>query len=345
MAIRTKMRAFKPLIVFRVGYMKSYDGAGDITGGGTYVQEHGEGGEMWNFRVEGGYCYGFVMTRNLTGIDLYRLAPETSWRKGDELDDVDIVFIAKKPGVGQVVIGWYKNATVFHKTYLKRRGKKKRGDWEKLHYLCQVGAENAILLPEDERIFEVPYAPVHGSGWPGNANVWYAEPREEKVVQFLLRLRKYIGSPRKPSGPNVKRRGKAYPNVPDKRLITRIEQAAYDITWKYYLKNGYIVTPVYKDNRGWDLEASKDGEFLKLEVKGHLGNVIQFELTPNEYTKLKEFNKTYRVCVVRRALDKADLAIFSPKYKNGRWCLVSSLNKETIFLSERTGARAQDAES
>ena len=97
-----------------------------------------------------------------------------------------------------------------------------------------------------------------------------------------------------------------------------------------------------KDNRGWDLEASKDGETLKLEVKGHLGNVIQFELTPNEYSKLKEFNKAYRVCVVRSALNQADLSIFSPRCKNGKWYLVSSLNKEKIFLAERTGARAYD---
>jgi hypothetical protein len=66
------------LLVFRVGYMKAYDGVGKITGGGAYVQEHGEGGEMWNFRIEGGRCYGYVMTRHFAGIDLSRLDAKTS---------------------------------------------------------------------------------------------------------------------------------------------------------------------------------------------------------------------------------------------------------------------------
>ena len=71
MANKKKNPAVNPLIVFRIGYMEAYDGAGDITSGGAYVQEHGEGGEMWNFRVEGGRRYGFVMTKHFSGIDLY----------------------------------------------------------------------------------------------------------------------------------------------------------------------------------------------------------------------------------------------------------------------------------
>ena len=56
-----------PLLVFRIGYMKSYRGFGDISGGGSYIEEHGEGGEMWNFQPDHGYCYGYVMSRHFAG--------------------------------------------------------------------------------------------------------------------------------------------------------------------------------------------------------------------------------------------------------------------------------------
>jgi hypothetical protein len=43
-------------------------------GGGSYIDEYGEGGEMWNFLAEAGRCYGYVMTRHFAGIDLNRLS-------------------------------------------------------------------------------------------------------------------------------------------------------------------------------------------------------------------------------------------------------------------------------
>lgn len=49
-----KVSMSAPLLVFRVGYMPTYDGVGPISGGGAHIEEHGEGGEMWNFRIEGG---------------------------------------------------------------------------------------------------------------------------------------------------------------------------------------------------------------------------------------------------------------------------------------------------
>lgn len=121
-----------PLLLFRVGYMTSYAGVGDISGGGSWVDEKGEGGEMWNFRQEAGRCYAYVMTKAFAGIDTNLVVPGSHLAVGDELQGVDIVFIAKRPGYGQVVVGWYRGATVFHKKYLKRRGRKKAGDWDSI---------------------------------------------------------------------------------------------------------------------------------------------------------------------------------------------------------------------
>ncbi len=335
-----------PLLVFRVGYMPAYDGAGPISGGGAHIEEHGEGGEMWNFRVEGGRCYGYVMTRHFAGIDLGRIAGYNQWSPNDELDGVDVVFIAKKPLTGQVVVGWYRGATVFHKKYRKRRGKKRLGDWDKLDYLCQVDAERAVLLPEDLRSFEVPYAPANGKGFPGQSNVWYPHSDSPEVTQFVARLRKYIASP--PKGSSATKNSAppkgGWAAAPDKDLITQIEQAAISATSAYFGKEGYKVVSVEKDNRGWDLEATKEGGCLFIEVKGHMGNVIQFELTPNEYAQLQANHRSYRVCVVRNALENSEVEVYVPSEKNGAWSLIRHNGEGRVQLSEKVAARAFEAE-
>lgn len=334
-----------PLLIFRVGYMETYDGAGEITSGGSHVERHGEGGEMWNFRAEGGYCYGYVMTRNFSGIDLSRLDKSRAWNNNDELKGVDVVFIARKPKVGQVIVGWYKGATIFHKQYRKRRGNKRKGDWDKLDYLCEVDRENIFLLPESERTFEVPYAPVHGKGYPGHSNVWYADSGMEKVTDFVSRVRSYIKSDKSTYNPTSAHESNFYGNgwgSLDKTLISRIEQAAIDAVWEHYENKNYSIISVEKDNRGWDLEASKGEDTLYLEVKGHLGNVIQFELTPNEYMKMQEYSSTYRVCVVRNALVSPDLVVFVPKNNKNAWCLISEKNNEQVQLAEKIAARASE---
>lgn len=335
-----------PLLVFRVGYMPAYDGAGPITGGGAHIEKHGEGGEMWNFRIEGGRCYGYVMTRHFSGVDLGRIAANHKWKENDELDGVDVVFIAKKPYVGQVVVGWYKGATVFHKTYRKRRGAKRIGDWDKLYYLCQVDADNIVLLPEKLRTFEVPYAPVDGKGFPGQSNVWYPHSDTPEVAQFVTKLRKYITTPPNglPTTTSGHQRNTGWSKAPDKDLITQIEQAAISAATAYYVGKGYTVVSVERDNRGWDLQATKNGKILLLEVKGHIGNVIQFELTPNEYAQLQSNSSSYRVCVVRNALQDSEVEIYVPSQENGVWFLIRKNGAGRVQLAEKVAARAFETE-
>ncbi|WP_276966370.1 protein NO VEIN domain-containing protein [Metallibacterium scheffleri] len=327
-----------PLIVFRVGYMESYDGIGEITSGGSYVDKNGNGGEMWNFRAEGGRCYGYVMTLHFAGVDLSRIAPDENWKKNDELAGVDIVFIARRPDVGQVVIGWYRDATVFHKAYRKRRGREKMGDWDDLNYLCEVDAEQGVLLPEDQRTFPV----LHGEkGYPGQSNVWYPPIDNPDAARFVAKLRKLIGGatgvPAKPT--NGKPGG--WRGAPGEDLIAKIEQAAVVATKTHFKKQGYEVDSFEQDNRGWDLEARKDDQRLLIEVKGHIGNAIQFELTPNEYSKLQENSPNYRICVLRNALlGNTDLEIYAPKKFGGEWGLKRLDKPGKIRFVEKIAARA-----
>jgi len=206
----------------RIGWMDTYQGIDKIHGGGAYVDKHGKGGEMWNFRKEGGRFYGYMMTKNFAGIDLSKIMPDRKWEEGDELPNIDIAFISKnpEPNVGQVVIGWYKNATVFHKEYRKRRGSKKHDDWDNIDYLCEVSAENGKLLNAPDRTFQVP----HGKGFPGLSNVWYGNEKNSKIIQFKKQLRKYINS------------GTIVRNNRNKKEILAIERAAVEVVWQFYEK-------------------------------------------------------------------------------------------------------------
>lgn len=105
--------AAAPLLVLRVGYMERYDGPDTIIGGGAYIAANGVGGEVFNFKPSRGKCYGYAMSLHLAGVNLRFLDESQRWLEGDELTGVDVVFIARRPGYGQVVVGWYRNATVF----------------------------------------------------------------------------------------------------------------------------------------------------------------------------------------------------------------------------------------
>jgi len=112
-----------PLLLCRVGYMTAYDGIGHIVNGGAEIERLGMGGEMWNFRVENRRCYGYAMSVGFAGVNLNRLLGGVARSRGDKGTGIDVIFFATKPGVGQVVIGWYLNATSFTRntTCAKRR--------------------------------------------------------------------------------------------------------------------------------------------------------------------------------------------------------------------------------
>lgn len=339
-----------PLLVFRVGDMEAYDGPGPIRHGGSYPETTGDAGEMWNFLPEpgSGRNYGYVMTRDFAGIDLNRLTPKANgrWEENDELQNVDVVFIARGKNGRQVVVGWYIDATVFHKAYRTRPipYARRYKNWKRLRYLCEVASENATLLRENKREFPVPYAPAHGKGYPGQANVWYP-PHSKQGSAVASEIRRYIQTHTRGKllSSGHLNRGRGWQSHLDKATILKIEEASMKATEKHFCKKGFKIKRVHTDCRGWDLEARKDQTFLQLEVKGHRGEVIQFELTPNEYEKLKQFHKTYRVCVVRQALERSEVEVYVPKrLSSGDWTLKEERQGSVVELGERVGARASE---
>jgi hypothetical protein len=334
-----------PLLVLRIGYMERYDGPATITSGGAYVEEYGVGGEVFNFKPSRGKCYGYVMTRHFSGIDLQLIDDMKVWNEGQALAGVDVVFIARKPSVGQVVIGWYRNATVFHKHYGERHGSIPGMD-ESRRFVCTADATSVHLLSEDERTFEVPFAPAGHKGFPGQSNVWYPKSNEHKagVTTFTKQLLKYIANhPSAPLGSEAEEWSNLGPNGgrgrnPDHAHNVAVEVAAVDVVSRHYKEAGYKIRSVESENLGWDLVAQKEDQTLHIEVKGVSGSSIYFELTPNEYAKLKMHSNLYRVCVVCDALTSPRMIELSPEQLTDGWRLTSREHGVYIPLKERIAA-------
>lgn len=341
-----------PLLVLRVGYMERYDGPDTITSGGAYVADNGVGGEIFNFKPCRSKCYGYARSQKFSGVNLSYIDNSQAWRKGDELTGVDVVFIARRPGFGQVVVGWYRNATVFHRQYRVRRGSIPGvNKTVPRRFLCVADAASVHLLPEELRTFEVPFAPAGFEGFPGQSNVWYpiANSDQSSVKGFVRKLAKYIDATSSIALPedeaeNAKGRGKlGQSSTPDHAHNALVEEAAVNAVWDRYEADGFTLKSVETECLGWDLEASKGRQSLRVEVKGTSGAAIYFELTPNEYAKLKQHSHQYRVCVVCEALTNPRIFELKPEVRGRGWYLVSEMDNVTVPLMERVAAIGAEA--
>ena len=95
-----------------IGWMEHYKGKtsnDQISGGGSYVAEEGRGHEVCNFAPYRNKVYGFVRP---TGekIDINNL---DAGSQDESISNITVIWTARRPEGGTVVVGWYKNATVY----------------------------------------------------------------------------------------------------------------------------------------------------------------------------------------------------------------------------------------
>ena len=164
-------------------YMKYYEGrsTGDYkpVSGGSWIKEHEDEdpNEIWNFLNMDGYCYGFVQG-NGKQIHIERF--DKVLRQQDEADDTIVIWCAvhPTPGRGTLIVGWYEHATVYRYAQFMNRTPITGLDRA---YLFKTKAEDAYLLPENERTFEIKRAALAGSGTGfGRENYWYADSEYAK---------------------------------------------------------------------------------------------------------------------------------------------------------------------
>ncbi len=174
------------ILFCNIGWMRDYEGAdGDpIIRGGKY-NEKNIGFEACNFSKIKGYVYGYVQNvKNISTINLERITKKKEDQENKSISGVTVVWTATRPhsNYGRVVVGWYKNATVYRST------KESPIQWRKNKDACYnilASASDATLLPKNERKFS-----IHQRKNYMGRNVWYADrddiPEVKKFVSEVI---------------------------------------------------------------------------------------------------------------------------------------------------------------
>lgn len=178
----------KRVLFCNVGYLQYYDADLDtkhLKNGGAFVDENKTGGEINNFhKYEDGKCYGFVEPgfKNKKQNTIHIEKIDIDYKDKDEIPDVTVIFCAKSTIKQKtVIVGWYKNTTIF------RRVKEING----VKYNITANSDDMERIPDSEREFEVPRA---NSGKPGfgEKNLWYAKADDKETKNFVNTVCNYI---------------------------------------------------------------------------------------------------------------------------------------------------------
>lgn len=305
------------MLFMNVTWMEEYDGLGGIDKkvyyGGTWVQEHGYGEEIYNFRHIKGKVYGYAQPAGY-GINIDRLGAK---QDDDCIKNQLVVFTATPPKGRTCIVGWYKNATIYRSMQSSNMPERKYGNGY-LGYYVVANSNDVFLLPKDSRKpFMGKLRIPRGKGGMGRSNIWYADSAKGKAFQrtVLNKIKKYE------QGIKPMKHIKASP-VLDEKHKKKVEKVAIRNVKAYYKSIGYKVISVENDNIGWDLEAMFEGEKLRIEVKGLSGKEISVRLTPNEYSKMNDsqIRNSYRLAVVTNTLSKEpNLFIFHYNEEKKKW--------------------------
>ena len=187
----------KQKVVFcNVAYMKYYDS--DIAepspkNGGSFVRDNGFGFERNNFHAyqdpDGIFCKGFVETGHSGELSSVTTSHQLVISRIDPKEEIDekvegvtVVFCATKPNLGCVIVGWYRNATVFKCVQEDNAGNL---------YSFVADSSDCVLLNEKKRVFKVPRSGRDGSDFGfGRFNVWYAD--EASSHEYVASVMRYI---------------------------------------------------------------------------------------------------------------------------------------------------------
>lgn len=291
-------------VVCCIGWMTHYNGITEtdtISRGGSWPDEDKH--EVFNFSRNGKFCYGYVQGGKRC-FNLSKIAGKAV--DSDSLENVLVIWVAPRKTGGLYIVGWYKNATVY-RDYVNIKGRE-------YSFSAKAKYEDCILLPDDERTFEV-FRSKHGQrGFLGRPRVWYGDYDSPEVKKHVADILSYINNYQNNNHKKVA--SKTFKvNVEQNKII---EETAVKVVINHYRRLGYKVQSVEKENKGWDLEATKGRNTKRIEVKGLSGSEISVRISRNEYEKMTAKNNSdYRLCVVTQALTAPHLSTFV--FDGGKW--------------------------
>jgi Domain of unknown function (DUF3883) len=273
------------LVIARVGWCDEYNGTpGDEPRNGGAWNDENIGSEFYNFLPEDGKLYGFVRIKGRT-FRLDRVSPDV----GDdaELKDVCVAWIAYLKEYGNVLVGWYRHATMFGEVQ-ERDGP---------DYTFVANPSNGVLIDPNNRNVDVPKA----KGAMGQSNICYARDNDGNLLKapFFSQVRHAIlthknSQVKRPNDPvdaaDAVIRGQGFQL--DVRFRKVIEMHAMARV-KRLLGKTYDIVDDHSANSSYDLLARKGRVRHKIEVKGTTtdGEVVllsrkECELASNERVDL-----------------------------------------------------------
>ena len=280
-------------------------GGDEIIGGGSFNEKNQWGGhEEFNFKPFRGNCYGYAPVEP-------NLARNFSNSEAGAVDSLLVVWFALHPEGGQVIVGWYKNATLFGKTQEYGRSGE---DGDNCWYIARAAQNNCYMVPARERNFPVPLSRQAGRGFTGSNALWYCDPtKNKKVAAYARAIFDYVDSNGNPTIGGKRTR------TVDAKRNRQVEMAAIKCVTDFYVARKYDIVSVESLCVGWDLEATSGKETLRIEVKGRSGPDPVAELSPNEYRYFSKFRPGYRLCIVTNARGKKPVLYkIAPKGKEMR---------------------------
>lgn len=263
-----------------------------------------------------------------------------------KIDDVLVIWLATAPSGGRRVVGWWKNATVYRyrqfyniearkkairKGYLKNSTPEQTifpgAKLTKTHKNSDISSfrvecceTDAVLLKvverysDDFRFFEVDEeGKIVRKGWPGQTQwtSWYTlgANAKQRAQEILNHINSYD------NGSYKARKSVKSPRSSDPVARQKTELAAIKKAEQFYKQifRGSEWVDRSDENLGYDYDLIlTDGSIFNIEVKGRSSSHSEVELTPNEYTFLKNyaFTGTYRLCIVTHALNDVSACVF-----------------------------------
>ncbi len=340
--------AITKILFARIGYMKFYQGPqkGDERpiGGGKYNRDE-IGHEAFNFMKIDGNVYGYFQPhmKEPYRINLERIDPKAV--NQDSIDNVLVIWFARNPiGNGQVIVGWYKNATVYRSIQEDNPLQERQN----FHYNVSCSDKNAILLPITKRKYQMGHNRKSKHGNPGQANAFYtydakldlkdySSPENAWIPKAIEYVNNYNGPSISTFEDEVAEEinttvfasgGQGFQTDVEKRLI--IEMYAMDECRKHFKKKGYKLKDVSKTH-SYDFEATKSNtRKLLIEVKGTQTEGNNIILTKNEVDVASKYSDQMVLFLVH------SIILGKRKVKNGIIKLISPWKLEKSKLTPIT---------